>query len=410
MNLNNDKLNIINKLGNEYGSPFYLFDIDNLREWTNKVKEELEGVRLIYAIKANPFFMRYLTDIVDAFEVCSPGEFNICKKENIDTKQIVFSGVNKRECDLEAVFSSTFEGVITIESKKHLDIVLSLISENDALKNKCIKLLPRLTNGSQFGMSEEDVLDVISSIKENIENGVQLRLDGIQFFSGTQKKKLSHIEKELIYIDEFCEKIKEKTGVLIKHIEYGAGLFYDYFEECDHILPAIEFAQLIKNYTSKYDFSIELGRYIAASSGTFISTIDDIKSNNDKNYIIVDGGINHLNYYGSMLGSNIPDVTHLRKCKDYVEIVTLDEETTASSVDKYNVCGSLCTFNDVLLRNFEMKEPQIGDLIVFSDTGAYSCTEAMALFLSRDMPRIFSYSNGNAEMLRDVVHSFELNS
>lgn len=404
MNLANSKLNIIEKLGNEYGSPFYLFDIDNLREWTKTVKSQLENVRLIYAIKANPFFMKYLTDIVDAFEVCSPGEFSICKKQNINTEQIVFSGVNKRLNDVKAVFEADFNGVITVESKKHFDIITTVLSEC-SISNKTVRILPRLTNGSQFGMSEEEVIEVIKLIDgKNFNNNIELKLDGIQYFSGTQKKKISAIEKELVYLDSFCEKIKKEAGVTINHIEYGAGLFYDYFEESDHIVPAEEFSKLLKNYVDKYDFSIELGRYIAASSGYFISTIDDIKFNNEKNYIIVDGGINHVNYYGSMLGSNIPKVYHLRITENGLE------ELKKASLDKYNICGSLCTFNDVLLRNFEMNSPKIGDILVFADTGAYSCTEAMALFLSRDLPMIFASFNGKIELLRDVIHSYELNS
>ena len=51
--------------------------------------------------------------------------------------------------------------------------------------------------------------------------------------------------------------------------------------------------------------------------------------------------------------------------------------------------GSLCTFNDVVARNFPVKDLQIGDYFIFHNIGAYSVTEGGYLFLSRDLPNIY---------------------
>ena len=35
-----------------------------------------------------------------------------------------------------------------------------------------------------------------------------------------------------------------------------------------------------------------------------------------------------------------------------------------------------------------LSDPQIGDVLIFGRTGAYSCMEGMSLFLSRDLPQV----------------------
>ena len=56
------------------------------------------------------------------------------------------------------------------------------------------------------------------------------------------------------------------------------------------------------------------------------------------------------------------------------------------------MCGSLCTVNDVILKDIELQQLHLGDCIVFKKCGAYSVTEGMAMFLSRELPQILFYS------------------
>lgn len=46
----------------------------------------------------------------------------------------------------------------------------------------------------------------------------------------------------------------------------------------------------------------------------------------------------------------------------------------------YTLCGSLCTVADVLVREVKLKKLEIGDILEFAHCGAYSVTEAPALF------------------------------
>ncbi len=58
--------------------------------------------------------------------------------------------------------------------------------------------------------------------------------------------------------------------------------------------------------------------------------------------------------------------------------------------------------NDVLVKNIPLSNAAIGDLLVFERVGAYSVTEGIYLFLSRDLPRIFFYSRKcGMQLMRD---------
>lgn len=391
--------NAIAKINNEYGTPFYLFDINKLNKWCDEMQSIFPaGVTLCYAIKANPFLLKYFDRKLNHFEVCSPGEFEICKKYNIDSKKIIFSGVYKSKENLLRVFEEGFDGVITIESLNHLKLLNEVISEKDI---KEVYILPRLSSGNKFGMSKEDVFSVIDACKASSV----LNLKGIQYFSGTQKKRMSVIEKELSELDIFCNEIKEQKGVTVNYIEYGPGMLYDYYDgtEESRLAVAKEVASFIEPYLNKYSFTLEIGRHFAATCGSYVTRVVDLKANNGKNYCLVDGGIHHVNYYGRMLGMNVPNVEHLKRDGSICNCNGSDETL-------YEVGGALCTVNDVLLRNHPVMDLEEGDLFVFNDTGAYSPSESSVLFLSRTMPKVFAIEGEEITMLRDSIESFEFNS
>ena len=77
----------------------------------------------------------------------------------------------------------------------------------------------------------------------------------------------------------------------------------------------------------------------------------------------------------------------------------------------YAICGSLCTTNDDLVRSVEMRGLATGDVLAFTNIGAYSVTEGIYLFLSRTMPRIVLYNkNSGPRLVRDFTETSPLNT
>ncbi len=375
-------------------TPFYVFDEDELVARVNILKSKLpENAVLCYAIKANPFLIPLLQDSGILFEVCSPGELSICEKYNVNPKQIVFSGVCKTYDDVQRAYKLGVK-TITLESPYHCEYLINTIQNTDSPHEQ--EVILRLTGGNQFGMSAEDILNCM----EKLSKIPSVKIRGIHYFTGTQKK-LSKILEEVSFINEYCTELKQKTGIDFSDIEYGPGLSYNYFDENsykDNFTEFEEFAASLKN--SAFNYVIELGRYIASSCGTYVTTIMDVKHDGDKRYCIIDGGINHINYYGQIMGMKVPCIQQTNVKYDI---------KNSEGEQKYTICGSLCTTADVVLRELSLKEPLVGDKLIFNDIGAYSITEGIYLFLSHPLPSVYIKTKDDFSLVRLPLETSEIN-
>ena len=83
-----------------FGTPCYIFDLDTLRARAEYIREKLgDNIGFCFAMKANPFIIKTLSALTERLEVCSPGEFSVCKKSDIPEEKLVISGVYKNEED-----------------------------------------------------------------------------------------------------------------------------------------------------------------------------------------------------------------------------------------------------------------------------------------------------------------------
>lgn len=116
----------------------------------------------------------------------------------------------------------------------------------------------------------------------------------------------------------------------------------------------------------------------------------------------MDGGINHLNYYGQTMAMKQPYCTQLAPD---------GTEKTEGKEENWNLCGALCTVSDVVVKRFPLHKPEIHDILVFERVGAYSVTEGIYLFLSRPLPRIYFWTKEEGlRLVRDGIHTDTLNS
>ena len=405
-------VNELKEIAIKCGTPSYIFDTDELCTRIDAMQQILGcGVTVCYAMKANPFLISVLDKKLDKFEVCSPGEFAICEKEGINREKIVLSGVNKEKKDIIYTMKTGAVGIYTVESLNQLELINSCAVEC-GIK---VKVLIRVTSGNQFGINERQVYE-IADRKDELKGII---IEGIQCYSGTQKKKLSQIEAEVVWLQAIAHTCEAEHGVKLKEIEYGPGLSVDYFvtDKCDAMNTDFdelkEFAAMIKEMSEKFNVTLEMGRYIAATCGILISRIADMKMNDTTRYAIIDSGINHINYYGQAMAMKKPrcEFIPMEYTEGFADGAAHEVEVYSQGVQPYNICGSLCTVGDVIVKNLELKDAKIGDMIAFYNIGAYSVTEGIYLFLSRRMPAIVLYSNKNGyRVIRKSVETFLINS
>lgn len=383
------ELNEVKKISEEFGTPSFIFDLEVLKNRVTKMREITEGkYHLCYSIKANPFLIPTMTELVDNLEVCSPGELAICEALHVPAEMIIYSGVNKGYKDVSEAFDY---GVIhfTAESIHHMELVSRVAEE----KGRDVCILPRLTSGTQFGMSKEDLVYLI----ENRNQYPHVQIEGIHYFVGTQRKKLDRQRKELAMLKELFAELRNEYQIELKKLEYGPGLPVPLFEGedfSDTLQPMKELQETLSEVTEWAELTVEMGRFIATECGTYITGVADMKSE----YCILDGGMNHVNYVGQMMGMKNPVIRHIH---------------TAENRDpkEWTLCGSLCTTNDVMVRKITLEGLTIGDILSFENIGAYSVTEGIYLFLSRTMPKvILRYGEGEYKLVRDALETSNFNT
>ncbi len=383
----------IKELLDSYQTPMYVFDISTLKKRVKYLKNSLpDNVKLCYAVKANTFIMKELDEVIERFEVCSPGELSICRELGMPMEKIIFSGVYKTPSVVRELMEEKAPmGIYSVESM----IQYKLLKESCEETNSKINIMPRLTSGNQFGMSEDEVKHIISESMGNEHFNVV----GIQFFSGTQKTSMKKQRRELEYVKGFLQSLKDEFYFEPEELEFGPGFPVSYFkgEEFDEYEYLKAFSELLTELDFKSKITLELGRSIAASCGTYLTSVVDMKTNKGQNYAIVDGGINQLVYYGQSMAMKHP-------------ICSVYPERTEGETENWNICGSLCTVNDIIVKQLPVQALNEQDVLVFENTGAYCMTEGISLFLSRDLPTVILVDEqGKHQAIRKLMPTYPLN-
>lgn len=373
----------------------YVFDEAAFAARTDAVRRAFgEKISLCFSIKANPFLLGILPQAFSRVEICSPGEFEICMRLGIAPERIFFTGVNKTAASVQPAISY---GVRTFSAESLAQLhCMQVCAEKAEVQ---LRVLLRLTAGSAFGMDLSDLMTFVHT-RDQYPN---ITPTGLHYFSGTQKRKAKRIGAELEMLAQLCTQLESEEAFPVQELEYGTGLaaecFSDRAEETDLALLE-EVAALLRPLAERVSLTVEMGRFFAAPCGDFFTRTVEVKRCLGVNYAICDGGIHQLHYDGQLLGMQRPCITHL----------SAGEDITASQ-EEWTLCGSLCTTADVLARGVCLQGLQVGDVLVFHRTGAYSICEGMALLLSRDLPAVYlRRTDGSLQLVRQRFATDTLNT
>lgn len=377
----------------ENETAFYVFDTRKVRDRIAYLRSLLGAdIALAYAIKANTFIVKDMIPYVERFEICSPGESAICDRLGVPADMTVISGVYKTPAFIEDIVAHTDGRVYTVESLTQFELLRSLSEKY----GKTLPILIRLTNDSQFGINEEEIEQIIAARVDY----PHLDILGIQFFSGTQKTSLKKLKREITHLDELLLRLQAEYGYTARELEYGTGFPVAYFdgEVIDEEALIGGFAQLLKEMTFRAKITLEVGRGIAACCGQYFTHIVDIKRNKGQNYILIDGGMHHIVYFGQYMGMKHP-------------VLSVCGKQDQPAQESWNICGSLCSMNDIVAKQVALPEIAVGDTICFENTGAYCMTEGISLFLSRDIPAVYLIKeNGDTVCVRQSFETSLLNT
>ncbi|EKD92255.1 MAG: Orn/DAP/Arg decarboxylase 2 [uncultured bacterium] len=396
------------EVSEHFGTPTFLFNAEAIKEKYRHLRTLLtQKCDIFYSMKANPTLgiCRYLKSLGSSCEVSSLNELLTALKAGFLAQQIIFVGPGKKYEEIEycvqqkikSIICESIEEIYTVNAiSKKLKIVTSVIVRINP--DFFVAKAPIKMSGvaTQFGIEEKHLINQFELIKKC----QFISLDGIQVYNASRVLDKNALCDNINCILQLAERLSKQFSIEWKTIDVGGGFGIPYFQNekalcVNELINEINilFEQYLKLHTAT-KFIIELGRYLVAESGYLISTVQNIKTSHDKNYIIVDAGM-HCNLAATGLGSFVHRNFPMRFIPlSAVENINNDEKKY------YQVAGPLCTPGDVLLKDVELPAVKKGDLIVLLNTGAYGLSASPGKFLSHGFPSEVMHDNEKLYCIR----------
>lgn len=383
----NHPLNHIEKLVS--GTPFYVYDrqliINRVKQLTNTLPSEIS---LHYAIKANPLpsLVQLMTTQVSGFDVASKKEMLLAMQTGMPAEKISFAGPGKTAEDIEAAIIA---GVtLHVESAGEIARVELAANQLSLKANIALRINPKfelkssgmkMSGGSKpFGIDEEQVAEILTNL-----NLSQINLRGFHIFAGSQNLNAEAIisaqQQTFMLAEELVALVSEITKSKIDYLNIGGGFGVPYFaNETSLDVEAIANSLQIllkkhKTLVTGLELILELGRYLVAEAGIYVSKVIDKKVSRGTNYLVCDGGLHHhlanSGNFGQVIRKNYPVVIGNKLKGDAQELV--------------NIVGPLCTPLDILADKVMLPEASMGDYVVVFQSGAYGASASPKDFLSQ---------------------------
>lgn len=379
------------KMADKYGTPFYLYDADEINHRIKFIRESMDNlVEVFYAVKANPNLglLRAVRNMADGLDISSGGELEQAELAGFDMAQISFAGPAKTRNELTASIEKGV-GCISIESMRELKECVDISRQINIKANVVMRVNPNLLNRAfgmkmggkpiQFGIDEEEISDILEFI---IANSQYLVFQGIHIYAGSQCFYPSGIVEGIENTFRIVREIETKTKLKCTTINLGGGFGVSHTEnskELDIKALAINLLPILRVFHNSSPIQrkivFELGRFLTANAGIYVSRVISSKESRGKKFIMMDGGLHHhlaaAGTFGTALRSNF--------------ILKNISRPDAQKIE-CNVAGPSCNPTDLLGVKVELEQPEHGDLIAILKSGSYGFTASPLLFLGRQTP------------------------
>ena len=363
----NKKLRIENitleNIAKKYGTPAYCYSYSQLKDNINRFKKNFRSFSPIicFAVKSNTNLnlIKEIKKFGLGADVVSQGELMIAIKAGINPKKIVFSGVGKSTDEIKyaidkkillinAESMSEIKEIDKIAKSKNKKVMIGL-RLNPNTDAKTLSQISTGKKGSKFGVNQRTFIELIRYCKDS----VNLDLQCLSVHIGSQILSHKPYEKMLNVIDKIISKVNYK----FEYIDLGGGMGIPYAKKTK-LLNYGKYNIAIKKFLKKHNSKIifEPGRSIIGNVGTLISKIIYIKKSENKNFIILDAGMNDLirpALYGAF-HKIIPITQRQKKMKKISEFV-----------------GPICESTDKFLTVKKFQELNERDIMAICDVGAY---------------------------------------
>ncbi len=357
----------VSRIVEEVGTPVFIYSKRTLLRHLNAYKDAFNGQpsTICFALKANsnPAVLKVLAQEGCGADVVSGGELYLAKKAGIPSRKIVYAGVGKTSEEIALALKSRIL-MFNIESSDEMNEINRIAGVMKVKAPVALRVNPDIDPETHpyisTGLKESKFGIPIAQALEHYElarNLPNLQILGIHKHIGSQITTIRPFVDALQKVINLAGNLRV-SGISIKYIDMGGGLGIPYRNEHPPIPAELSRNVLPLLRDHNLHLILEPGRSIAGNAGIFLTKVLYLKQHPQKEFVIVDGGMNDLirpslyNAYHQVL-----PVIRNRRRKILADIV-----------------GPICESGDFLAKNREINRVSAGETLAVMSAGAYGFT------------------------------------
>ena len=358
----------VKQLAEQFGTPLYIYSKATLeRHWHSFDNAFGEHPHLVcFAVKSNPniAILNVMAKLGSGFDIVSQGELERVLAAGGDAAKVVFSGVAKSRQEIARALEVNIR-CFNVESEAELLRINQVAGEMGKIAPISLRVNPDvdahthpyISTGlkeNKFGVSVEQAREVYK-VAATLPN---IKVVGMDCHIGSQLTELQPFLDAVDRLIVLMEQLKQ-DGIHLKHLDLGGGLGVTYTDEAPP--HPTEYAKALWEKLSAFselEIIVEPGRAITANAGILVTKVEYLKSNESRNFAIVDAGMN--------------DMIRPALYQAYMNILEIDR-TLAREEKIYDVVGPICETSDFLGKQRKLAIAE-GDYLAQRSAGAYGAS------------------------------------
>ncbi|WP_277979786.1 pyridoxal-dependent decarboxylase, exosortase A system-associated [Sphingomonas phyllosphaerae] len=369
------------------GSPLFVYDLTAVAAQVARFRTAMPGaVGLHYAIKANPIapLLAAMAPLVDGLDVASGGELHRALAVK-SAAAVSFAGPGKRDDELAGAIAAG--ATLNIESAGEARRALTLGERLGIAPRAAVRVNPDLElrgsgmkmggRASPFGVDADDAAAVVRAL---IAGGATWR--GFHIFAGSQALDAAALIETQAATLALAARLADAVGTAPPLVNLGGGFGVPYFAgdvalDVERVGEALaESLARRADVLADSGFALELGRWLVAEAGVYLTRVVDRKVSRGETFLVVDGGLHHQlaasGNFGAVVRRNYP--------------LAVAGRMGAAGEEEVSVVGCLCTPLDRLGDRLLLPRAAEGDVIAVFLAGAYGLTASPSAFLGHPAP------------------------
>ena len=358
----------VKQLAEQFGTPLYVYSRATLeRHWHAFNNAFGEHPHLVcFAVKSNPniAILNVMAKLGSGFDIVSQGELERVLAAGGDAGKVVFSGVAKSRQEIARALEVNIR-CFNVESEAELLCINQVAGEMGKIAPISLRVNPDvdahthpyISTGlkeNKFGVSVEQAREVYK-LAATLPN---IKVVGMDCHIGSQLTELQPFLDAVDRLIVLMEQLKQ-DGIHLKHLDLGGGLGVTYTDEKPP--HPTDYAKALWEKLSAFselEIIVEPGRAITANAGILVTKVEYLKSNESRNFAIVDAGMN--------------DMIRPALYQAYMNILEIDR-TLAREEKMYDVVGPICETSDFLGKQRKLAIAE-GDYLAQRSAGAYGAS------------------------------------